>query len=164
MTSDALSMTFAAMFRAQVEATDLLVPRLRDNFYIACPSRFPVKAALSDKGDDPARRQLVVRNNASTDGTTKDDKRPKYASGHPRKVDLVIYNTERMPHGYMKGLLQRVFHESSPDALILSLQRHIHEGPYTREAALMKAAQVRQDAAMRNIPIPCIRYERAKRL
>ena len=166
MTSDALSMTFATLFAAQVESRDLSPKTPTAAFYISEPESPVAKptAASLPGANDPSKRLLLTGPPGSTkiDGEGSNLARLKRDRRFPRQVELVIYNTERIPRGYLEDVLQRVFHESAGMAAVLACQSHIHRGPYPKDIARMKADSVREDAKCNKMPVPVMRYVPAR--
>lgn len=164
MTSTIKSMMFGAFLAAQVEGRDLPRTSSQEGFNKVDPESLPVKAALADGGKEPSKQPLQSTGpSGSTETKESGLAKMKRDRRFPRQVELVIYNTERMPRDYVEDMLKRVFHENVGNALILSHKRHIHEGPFTKDVARTKADSVRLDAERNNVPVPQIRYIAVKR-
>lgn len=177
MTFDSRSMTFAAVFTLHVAEQDMDGVKTIRNSALSAPYAWSVRAenlgATYDSpgiwrasfpvpAEPPKRPLLMLPAPAKTPGSAQEIKtRRVRRAGEPRQYDLVIYNTERMPADYVRDMLVRVFRENAQSAKVKSLfQRHIHEGPYPRDAAETKAREVRSDAFEHGAPIPELRYVR----
>ena len=175
MSLDSKAITFAAVFTLHVErefSSTGAAEKLRATPF-HCAAKFssetdegmarllPVWTASVPMNSGPERKQPLMlpapKPTADEQVRLKRQKDPRY----PRQWDLVIYNTERMPSGYVCDMLQRVFHENAEKARFLSFfQRHIHEGPFTHDVAHTKADQVRKDASDNGQPAPHLRFIR----
>lgn len=179
MAFDSRSMTFAAVLTMHVAEQDMDDIKSLKNRDISAPYEWSIKAgnlgaAFHASGmwrasfpapGAPSKRPLLmlpapsVKVCGDTKAIKSDSK--KTDAREPRRYDLVIYNTERMPASYVRAMLIRVFDENAQSAQLKSLfQRHIHEGPYSRDVAQTKAREVRSDASQHGAPVPELRYVR----
>lgn len=158
MTSTIKSMMFGAFLAAQVEGRDLPRTSLQEGFNKVDPKSLHLKAALADGGDDPARRQLIVR--PAEPAPPKRLPKPKSGKGRPeRLVDMVLHNTPRVPNDFMVLVLEKVFCESAGDARFKVCFPQIHEGPYDKESAKGMTRAVKALAKELGKPNPQITYQ-----
>lgn len=168
MANEALSMTFATVFSMQVEGQTLPTHSAQAAFHMAVPDTGKTQPAQAHYpyggGKEPPKQPLQTIGPAGSTATKESGLATmKRDRRFPRQVELVIFNTERMPREYMEDMLKRVFHENNGSALTLSYRRHIHEGPFTKDVARTKADSVRLDAERNNVPVPQMRYVAVKR-
>ena len=163
MTNDArsISMTFATLFAMKVKGHEFSAYPVRANFHLASPGMPEAQPDMAHlpNPSEPSKRLLLTRHAGSSEMPADSIlARMKRDRRFPHRVELILYNTNRIPSGYMREVLQRVFHESAGMASLLVCQSHIRRGPYTMDVARMKAGAVRHDAQTHDNPVPVMRY------
>lgn len=158
MANEAISMTFAAIFTAQVESHDLPGPSVRAAFHIPAPTAEtrPVTAHMPGT-NDPSRRLLPPPVNTINTEEPSRLSEMKRDRRYPRMVWLEIANPRTRTDGFVQLALEKVFRENADIAARLAgNKRKIHEGPFTREIAEVKKRQVRDLAKAEEKPAPRI--------